>query len=118
MKRVGINFGDNDFGNTLRPFVQSLLDLHMYDPERIKRFTRGDIAWLFNEVAYGLYRMFQARDTKEVEVKHEERLRRYLRIDEHHVLVDDEVTEYYLEDWRHNSHFYWADFETEAVFYA
>lgn len=117
MDRVGINFGDNDFGNTLRPFVQSLLDLYRRDPQRAVSFTKKDVVWFFNEMAYGLYRMFQSRDFKRVEDKYEEHLRNYLQIDEQHVLVDEEVDKYFLETWRHNHHFYWADFKTDKIFY-
>jgi len=113
VKRVGINFGDNDFGNTLRPFVQVLLDAYNWGSDTAKNLTKEKVVELFNESSWGLYLLFQHRHGWTVY----EGTKDYLKIDINHVLTDKEVDEYFLQTWRHNGHFYWVDFETGKVFW-
>ena len=124
MKRVGIDFADNDFAITTRAFVQMLLNAYQNDPEKIESFDKYNIVLMFNEMSWGLYTLFQDRDFPynnvdwETVDRNERRTRQYLTIEKKDVFFDEEVDDYFLnQTWRHNSHFFWADFETGQVFW-
>lgn len=114
MKRVGINFGDNDFGNVLRAFCENLLTAYRNDPKRVGNFTRDQIITLFNELSYGLYIMHQSRWERN-DIDH---IKSYLKITDREILIDEEMTDYFLnQTWRHNHDCYWVDFETDKIFW-
>ena len=78
---IGINFGDNDFGNTFRPFMKFLHSLE-FTP------TKEQVVKLFNEMGYGFY---LARQNLWQYDNGEDHTKEYLQIDESNVLMGSEV---------------------------
>lgn len=118
---LGIRFADNDFYNTLHPFMTLVLDSAFVGrPESSERIfenvTKARVVELFNEIAFGLYMLCQNGFRYDDE-KGQEHIRNYLKITEKNVYLDDEVTKHIEEcDSWDNGEFHYADLSQHKVF--
>lgn len=112
LQKVGIRFTDNDFYNTMMPFMGLLLDLGGDEcPSKAK------IVELFNMLAPGLYWMFQNKFQYSNTLDHREHMKKYLQIKEENVFFDNEVTQHInkVNGWD-NSEFHYVDFYLKDIF--
>ncbi len=90
MKRLYVRFaGDNDFGTTIRAFVEAIAPRIFY--EDWKNITKEQIVNLFNATSFSLYCLHQNHTQF---FKGEERLKDYLQIEEKDVMFDDESDDF------------------------
>jgi hypothetical protein len=92
MKKFCVRFaGDNDFINTVEPFVKFIAVDVLYN----ESFSKAKIVELFNNHAYSLYILNQSRDKKE-----DQSYKEYLKITEAEVLFDEEIDQF--TNWNHD----------------
>ena len=90
MRKLYVRFaGDNDFGTTVRAFVEAIAPRIFYDDW--KEITKEQIVNLFNTTSFSLYCLHQNRYQF---FKEEERLKDYLQIEEKDVMFDDESNDF------------------------
>ena len=91
MKKLAINFMDNDFSRTIRAIGNSFLNYYNLNGQF--DFDKKQTISLWNELSYGIYLLHQNefRYTN----SHEQSLRSYLKIDESNIHIDDEVDNFY-----------------------
>jgi hypothetical protein len=85
--RVAIRFADNDFYNTLMPFMKVLAELIYHRDEDENPITKMDIVNLFNATAYSIYMFCQHRPNDQSH----EHLKTYLTIEARNVFIDGEI---------------------------
>ncbi len=91
---IAIHFPDRDFQCTLRNFLEilALSDITVeylgYNTKVDKDLSKSQIVELFNELAFGLYLLYQKQYRYEQPQEH---LRTYLKIKESNVYINDEV---------------------------
>lgn len=89
VKIIGIHFGDNDFGNTIRAFLRNLMWEGL---DSFRNQSKKDFADLYNKSCEGLYWLcqnkgnHQHRDTSTT--------KNYLAITEQNVFLNEEVAEF------------------------
>jgi len=89
MKRFCVRFsGDNDFINTVVPFVKALGAKVFAGYGGYDRITKEHIVQLFNDHAYTFYVMYQKY---ELQILPDERMKGYLQISVKDVYFDDEI---------------------------
>lgn len=88
MNRLYVRFpGDNDFINTVRPFVQAIAP-RIIDGDL--QLSKAKIVELFNEHAFSFYMLYQSPYMDESDER-KNRLKNYLRIEEKDVYFDEEI---------------------------
>lgn len=96
LQRIGIKFPDNDFYNTIRTFLVLLV---VSEPSDL---TKAKIVEMFNFCAPAMYVLGQSRD-----YTFDDHLKDYLRIEERHVYLDDEI-DTMSSEWN-NGEFTWIE---------
>lgn len=104
--RIAINFGDNDFYNTLMPFIKIIMDAVQWNPYLEQKLTKEHIVELFNNMAFSLYRMFQ--NSWEHSIDYEESTEKHLKINVNDVYIGDEIDEKFktVNSWANHAFFY------------
>lgn len=90
---VGIYFSDNDFCNTMWPFMRALqknIDNLSDESRKDKEFMRKHIVKIYNETIFAYYIMHQHDHLSGAPFQH---LQTYLKISERDVFLDKEVFE-------------------------
>ena len=117
MRRIGINFGDNDFFNTFRPLMGTFLKAYEYDPEGVEQLTKEQVVYILNELFFGFYMLFQNKFQYNIAEEEKLHTKEYLKLTEKDILfdveVDDKLTKTNLNC---NLSFYWVDFDCEQTF--
>lgn len=118
-KQIGIYFGDNDFYYTVMPFLEMLLPgEHTGHRAKDHTFTKAEIVELFNEMAYGFYLAKQSGWQYNTSDDDRTRVKKYLKINESRVYLDNELTEFINKNpGRFNADIYCVDF-TERYLWA
>lgn len=88
MYRLAVRFGDNDFWQVVKSFMEQIRE-HYIDDGRIQQLSKKDVAELFNLSAHGLYWLCQNRLA--FRQKGDDKLPEYLKITEDKVYFDKEV---------------------------
>jgi hypothetical protein len=116
---IGVRFSDNDFGNTIRPWLRNVVELLMYkgllNPEESERIsgnkqeplTKEYLDNLFKRTIGTFYFMYQY--TENIDDVDGLITGNYLRNHPVHFFLNDEVCEYILENnqWDNGEFFYW-----------
>lgn len=122
--KIGIIFGDNDFGIVMRSFFAALLEART-DHYKKSDFTKDTFVEAYNSVIGGLYWLVQNPLAYNKHEHHEFPTFNYLKISAKDVLFNEEVEAYLMENtfekkdesgdytWC-NGEFGWVDFETLA----
>lgn len=110
MKKLAINFMDNDFHRTIKNIGN--LFLHYYNLNGEFRFDKSQTIKLWNELSYGIYLLYQ-NEFRYFD-SNEQSLRGYLKIDDSNIFIDDEVDNFYYRQVdqgqvNHASVFIWFD---------
>ena len=118
--KIAIRFSDNDFCNTLRPFLKLYCE-NLADGTFGKvEITKQHVVDLFNRSAHGLYWLCQngMRYTNDLpDDAHIKRMDEYLKIELEHVYFDEEVDAYIerCNGWD-NSEFFVLDVHLAYVY--
>lgn len=95
MKKFMVRFaGDNDFIQTVIPFVKAIarkISFNIEDKIQFENVKKENIVALFNAYAYALYAMYQDDSISVVDHEH---YREYLQITEKEVYFDKEVDDF------------------------
>jgi hypothetical protein len=109
---IGIRFADNDFRNTVCPFLQLFINSRFIEYQEY--VTKARIVELFNMLTPGLYWLCQNGYQHGLEWKPET----YLRIKEENVYLGEECVTAYIEkcnSWD-NCEFHYVDTEQKQVY--
>ncbi len=99
--KIGIFFGDNDFGITIREFLK-LFENSSYNHHNMnnltldERFTKERIAFLFNNSATTLYYIKQNGFCYNLDINYN--TNNYLKIDKSDVYINEEVDKMLKKD--------------------
>lgn len=86
MNRLYVRFaGDNDFGNTVKAFVEAIAPRILLGEWHV---SKQDVARLFNDTAFALYLLHQSRNPTLPDLRD---MRGYLRIEPKDVYFDEEI---------------------------
>lgn len=96
MKIIAIKFGDNDFGYTIRAFLENI---HRTGISSYSHLNKEQMAQLFNKTIYALYLLVQNR----LEYEDSVNIQKYLQIEPRHIYFDDEVAAFLAEEGNRNS---------------
>lgn len=112
--RIGISFGDNDFHNTLMPFVKIIMDAIEWNPILEEKLTKERIVELFNGMSFSLYRMFQ--NSWEHSNGGDNHMKRYLMINVDRVYINNEIDKKFenYDSWA-NGEFFYVDTDNHQV---
>ena len=91
MKKLAIRFSDNDFVNTIRPWLTLLTDGHL---DEVEKMTKQEIVDLFNRSAAGVYWVSQNKMRYQSSEADVASIAKYLTTDDNHVFFDEEVDQY------------------------
>ncbi len=111
MKKIYIRFpGDNDFVNTLSPFVKALAE-NIFYLRGWENITKEQVVKLFNEHAFAFYSMYQC-----YKIEADEAIKDYLKISIKDVYFDDEA-QFYLDsnDWNQDGYLAQLDHDGNVV---
>jgi len=93
--RIGIRFSDNDYINTLRPFMDFLMKSIRESPELKENLTKDRIVDIFNQMAYPIYLLCQNmwRPTRPQSDADKIRTKNWIKIKTENVYLEDEIDE-------------------------
>jgi len=99
--RIGIKFVDNDFYNTLKPFMEFLMKSIRENPGITLRLTKERIVEIFNSMAKPIYILCQQRTWSPVRDD-------YITIDTDCVYLEKEIDKKLktYDNWVNNDFFY------------
>ena len=110
INKLGITFGDNDFGTTLRHFL-GLLVASGFDPDN-NDLTKETLVELFNKSAGTIYNLAQAGISS---CGYSFDADNYLQISVNDVQINSEVDEYIAKHGPNcNSEFFYVDYTLHA----
>ena len=121
IKQLGIDFGDNDFYFTLIPFMKLLIpDDSTHHSLVLPSWSKEQVVELFNNLAFGIYLLKQngwRYNNSDADHAH---IKKYLRITEEQVFIDEEVKAFMERDeGSHlNGEFFAVDFNHRYVWSA
>lgn len=106
-KKLGINFGDNDFYYTCTAFLRVLLPDEIFTHHKAQhiKFTKAQIVELFNGMAPSLYLLKQNAWRY-----HPRNIAEYITITEDKVYLDEEVDKFIKSRQDNNGEFFAVDF--------
>jgi hypothetical protein len=108
--KIAIVFHDNDFSNTFRNVLDTLLRAYRHYGSLPK--DRGELLQIINQLSLGHYLAFQNQfkyTNGQSTLEHLERIKKYLTLDKKHLLIDDEVIKYVNTTIDNNSATYILD---------
>lgn len=101
MKKIGIEFGDNDFHSCFTGVLEVLYNTSKSSESNESRgsfedLTKEQICIIVNQISYGMYLLYQNKFTYNIEKNNvvDESLIEYLKIKPESILFDKEVDEY------------------------
>ena len=99
---IGIKFSDNDFYHTLTAFMELLSKV-----DGVYSLDKKKIAFMFNELAFGLYCSFQNKfeynGLEKFDKNYIEHTKKYLTIEEDDVLFGEQALEKLME-WNNSEY--------------
>ena len=108
---IGIMFHDNDFYNTIQPFLKVLGNA--FDEDGLpSTMNKKHIVDAFNEMAYGLYLLNQHQNRYPLHGNTKE----YLKIEEKDVYLDSEIQALLDKDPWYNCEFHYYDHYTKSQY--
>lgn len=112
--RIGINFGDNDFGSTFGPIMKIIIDAVEYNKSLEKKLTKENISQLVNGLSLSAYKMFQY--TWDYDDGGDKHIGKYLKIKPEDIYLNEEIDEKLktYSSWANRSFFY-ADTDNKQV---
>jgi hypothetical protein len=118
---VGISFGDNDFYNTMVPFMENLqkaIKQSGFVETKTKEELRNWIIRIFNDTAVSFYWMFQNRYQYSHQSKDipdfAEHMKAYFKVDKECVYIGEEVNNKCAEsDWLNGEFFFFYSLDSE-----
>lgn len=104
--KLMICFHDNDFGNTFRGVLVTLVSALVWD-KRIELFTKEQWLSVINEISFGSYILWQNGFRYKNSEDHYEHIREYLKISEKDLLMNEEVDSFMAEngEWQNGESF-------------
>ena len=126
---IGIRFSDNDFGNSIRPWLRAVVESFIYkgllDPDESEKIrgwrpdylTKQYVVDLFYKTIMGFYLMYQCDDHTNVEESKLELTSNYLKNHRVEVFFNEEVHNYIQENdyWDNFEFFYWDKYAGHGV---
>lgn len=94
--RIAIKFGNNDFHATFKGVLAVLLDGFEYR-ENLPS-SKKELIVIINEIIVGVYlshqNQFESSISEKTMTEHIEHIRKYLKIEEKHILLNEEVQQH------------------------
>lgn len=100
--KILIRFGDNDFWSTFHGVLAIFLEAWQHNEKN--DFTKKQICEIINETSLGVYMVRQNQfeySNGSTMPEHFEHIRKYLKIDETNIYINEEVDKY-LQDIAHD----------------
>tara|TARA_R110000737_G_scaffold114686_1_gene147611 strand:+ start:49 stop:441 length:393 start_codon:yes stop_codon:yes gene_type:complete len=97
--KIAIKYGDNDFHSTFLGVLATLRDAYGFGGNENLTESKENLTFIINELSLGIYMSHQNHfkyTNGQTMYDHIEQARKYLKILESDILVEDEVTHYLI----------------------